>query len=42
MPSFFVGTLLLLQFANPDNLAWFPVSGIQDPTLFDPEWSFFD
>ena len=41
MPSFFVGTLLLLQFANPDNLAWFPVSGIQDPTLFDPEWSFW-
>ena len=41
MPSFFVGTLLLLQFANPDNLAWFPVSGIQDPTVFDPEWSFW-
>ncbi len=41
MPSFFVGTLLLLQFANPDHLAWFPVSGIQDPTLFDPEWSFW-
>ena len=41
MPSFFVGTLLLLQFANPDNLAWFPVSGIQDPTIFDPEWSFW-
>jgi len=41
MPSFFVGTLLLLQFANPDNLAWFPVSGIQDPTLFDPEWNFW-
>ena len=39
MPSFFVGTLLLLQFANPDNLSWFPVSGIQDPTLFDPEWN---
>ena len=39
MPSFFVGTLLLLQFANPDNLSWFPVSGIQDPTLFNPEWS---
>ena len=39
MPSFFVGTLLLLQFANPDNLSWFPVSGIQDPTLFDPDWS---
>ena len=41
MPSFFVGTLLLLQFANPDNLAWFPVSGIQDPTIFNPEWSFW-
>ena len=39
MPSFFVGTLLLLQFANPDNLSWFPVSGIQDPTIFDPNWS---
>jgi len=39
MPSFFVGTLLLLQFANPDNLSWFPVSGIQDPTIFDPDWS---
>ena len=41
MPSFFVGTLLLLQFANPDNLAWFPVSGIQDPTYFNAEWSFW-
>ena len=39
MPSFFVETLLLLQFANPDNLSWFPVSGIQDPTIFDPDWS---
>jgi peptide/nickel transport system permease protein len=39
MPSFFVATLLLLQFANPDNLSWFPVSGIQDPTLFNPDWS---
>ena len=41
MPSFFIATLLLLQFANPDNFAWFPVSGIQDPTVFDPEWSFW-
>ena len=39
MPSFFVATLLLLQFSNPDNLSWFPVSGIQDPTIFDPNWS---
>ena len=42
MPSFFVGTLLLLQFANPDNLSWFPVSGIQDPTIFNPEWGFWE
>ncbi len=41
MPSFFIGTLLLLYFANPDNLSWFPVSGIQDPTSFDPDWSFW-
>jgi peptide/nickel transport system permease protein len=41
MPSFFVGTLLLLQFANPDNLSWFPVSGIQDPTTFDSGWGFW-
>ena len=40
MPSFFVGTLLLLQFANPDNLS-VSVSGIQGPTLFDPNWSFW-
>jgi len=41
MPTFFVGTLLLLYFANPDNLSWFPVSGIQDPTSFDPDWNFW-
>tara|TARA_B100000902_G_scaffold27463_1_gene33056 strand:+ start:2107 stop:3585 length:1479 start_codon:yes stop_codon:yes gene_type:complete len=39
MPSFFVGILLLLAFANPDNFSWFPVSGIQDPSTFDPNWS---
>ncbi len=40
MPSFFVATVLLLLFANPDYYSWFPVSGIQDPTSFNPEWSF--
>lgn len=39
MPSFFVGILLLLAFANPDNLSWFPVSGIQDPSTFNADWS---
>ena len=42
MPSFFIGVLLLYTFANPDTLRWFPVSGIQDPTLYDPSWSFFE
>ena len=41
MPSFFIGLLLLLGFANPDNLSWFPVSGIQDPSSFDPNWSWW-
>ena len=41
MPTFFVGVLLLLAFANPDNLSWFPVAGIQDASTFDPEWSNF-
>ncbi len=40
MPGFFIGVLLLYTFANPDTLRWFPVSGIQDPSLFDQEWSF--
>ena len=42
MPGFFIGVLLLYTFANPDTLRWFPVSGIQDPTLFDPSWSFME
>ena len=42
MPGFFIGVLLLYTFANPDTLRWFPVSGIQDPTLFNPEWSFWE
>jgi len=41
MPGFFIGVLLLYSFANPDTLRWFPISGIQDPTLFDPNWSFW-
>ena len=42
MPSFFIGVLLLYTFANPDMYRWFPVSGIQDPTLFDPSWSMME
>ena len=32
---------MLLGFANPDNLSWFPVAGIQDASTFDHEWSNF-
>ncbi len=38
LPSFFVGTLLLVIFANPDVLDWFPEGGVQDPAIFDPNW----
>jgi peptide/nickel transport system permease protein len=39
LPTFFVGTLLLLTFSNPDVLYWFPSAGLQNPITFDPEWS---
>ncbi len=42
MPSFFVGLLLLFAFANPDNFSWFPVSGIQDPSTWNPDWAWYE
>ncbi len=41
MPSFFIGTLLLYTFANPDVLVWFPESGFQDPALYKEDWGIF-
>lgn len=41
MPSFFIGTLLLYTFANPDVLVWFPESGFEDPSTFDENWGIF-
>lgn len=41
MPGFFIGTLLLYTFANPDILVWFPESGWQDPAIFDEDWNIF-
>jgi peptide/nickel transport system permease protein len=38
LPSFFVGTLLLLLFSNPDLLNIFPVGGLYDPFNYDSEW----
>lgn len=41
MPSFFIGTLLLYLFANPDMYVWFPESGFQDPSTFSEDWGLF-
>ena len=37
---FWVATLLLLLFANPDVLAWFPTGGIQPPQGFSSNQNF--
>jgi len=39
LPGFFVASLLLVLFANPDFFDWFPSSGVKDPELFNPNWS---
>lgn len=39
MPPFFLGVLLLTFFSNPDYLDWFPSSGIMDPAVFNPQWT---
>jgi peptide/nickel transport system permease protein len=41
MPGFFIGTLLLYAFANPDTLVWFPESGWQDPSVYQEDWGLF-
>ncbi len=38
IPNFFVGTLLLFLFANPDMLVLFPESGVQNPSVFQENW----
>ncbi len=41
LPGFFVATGLLVLFANPDFLDWFPSSGVRDISKFDPEWPIY-
>ncbi len=36
MPLFWMALLLVLLFANPNVLAWFPASGVQPPTGYPP------
>ena len=39
LPNFFVGTMLLFLFANPEFMYWFPVSGVRDLAVWQEEWS---
>lgn len=41
IPNFFLGTMLLVLFANPEFLNWFPSAGVQNPVSFQTDWSFF-
>lgn len=41
MPSFWVATLLLITFANPDVLYWFPASGVKPVTGYPEGATFF-
>jgi len=42
IPTFWMGTILLVVFANPDLLPWFPASGIAPPGGFPPSMTLFD
>ena len=41
LPSFFVGTLLLLLFSNPDFLNILPIGGLYDPFIYSEDWPFY-
>ena len=41
MPSFWVATLLLMTFANPDVLHWFPASGVKPATGYPDDAGIF-
>jgi len=42
MPAFWVATLLLITFANPDVLHWFPASGVKPVAGYPDGASFFE
>jgi peptide/nickel transport system permease protein len=42
VPSFWLATLLLMTFANPDVLHWFPASGVEPVRGFAPDATIFD
>lgn len=42
IPSFWLATILLMIFANPDLLPWFPASGVKPPEGYAPDASLPD
>lgn len=42
LPSFWVATLLLMTFANPDVLYWFPAAGVKPATGYPGDAGWFD
>jgi len=38
LPGYFVGTILLYWFANPDNFVWFPIGGVKDASIYQEKW----
>lgn len=42
LPSFWVATLLLMTFANPDVLYWFPAAGVRPATGYPGDAGWFD
>ena len=42
LPSFFAATVMLMWFANPDVLHWFPASGVEPVRGFSPDAGFFE
>ncbi len=42
IPGFFMATVLLMTFANPDVFHWFPASGVEPVHGFGPDAGFFE
>ena len=41
LPLFFIATCLLMLFANPDVLDWFPTSGIRNELIYEVQWPWY-
>ena len=41
LPLFFIATCLLMLFANPDCLDWFPTGGIHNELIYEAQWPWY-